>query len=101
MTPARDSGAHRAATTYAIASSTTRTISTGSSNWAKCPLCANRCSLASGNAASTRRAWTGNPVTRTLLLARGGSVDPMAAYRAFRGRDPEIGPLLARRGLTG
>ena len=23
--------------------------------------------------------------------------DPMAAYRTFRGRDPEIGPLLARR----
>jgi Zn-dependent oligopeptidase len=22
-------------------------------------------------------------------------------YRAFRGRDPEIGPLLANRGLTG
>ena len=34
------------------------------------------------------------------LLSRGGSVDPMAAYRAFRGRDPEIGPLLARRGLA-
>jgi peptidyl-dipeptidase Dcp len=38
---------------------------------------------------------------RDALLARGGSVDPMAAYRAFRGRDPQIGPLLARRGLTG
>ncbi len=36
---------------------------------------------------------------RRALLARGGSVDPMEAYRAFRGRDPEIGPLLARRGL--
>jgi peptidyl-dipeptidase Dcp len=38
---------------------------------------------------------------RRALLSRGGSVDPMAAYRAFRGRDPEIGPLLVRRGLTG
>ncbi len=38
---------------------------------------------------------------RRALLARGGSVDPMEAYRAFRGRDPEIGPLLARRGLAG
>jgi peptidyl-dipeptidase Dcp len=28
-------------------------------------------------------------------------VDPMEAYRAFRGRDPELGPLLVRRGLTG
>jgi peptidyl-dipeptidase Dcp len=37
---------------------------------------------------------------RRELLARGGSVDPMQAYRAFRGRDPQIGPLLARRGFT-
>jgi peptidyl-dipeptidase Dcp len=36
---------------------------------------------------------------RRELLARGGAVDPMAAYRSFRGRDPEIGPLLTRRGL--
>jgi peptidyl-dipeptidase Dcp len=34
---------------------------------------------------------------RRGLLAVGGAVDPMAAYRAFRGRDPQIGPLLARR----
>ena len=38
---------------------------------------------------------------RRGLLALGGSVDPMSAYRAFRGRDPDIGPLLVRRGLTG
>ncbi|WP_433290991.1 M3 family metallopeptidase [Pseudonocardia sp. CA-142604] len=38
---------------------------------------------------------------RRELLSRGGSVDPMEAYRGFRGRDPEIAPLLARRGLTG
>ncbi|WP_007023948.1 M3 family metallopeptidase [Saccharomonospora iraqiensis] len=38
---------------------------------------------------------------RRRLLARGGSTDPMAAFRDFRGRDPEIGPLLQRRGLTG
>jgi peptidyl-dipeptidase Dcp len=37
---------------------------------------------------------------RARLLSRGGSVDPMAAFRDLRGRDPEIGPLLARRGLT-
>jgi peptidyl-dipeptidase Dcp len=36
---------------------------------------------------------------RRELLSLGGSVDPMEAYRAFRGRDPEIGPLLARRNL--
>jgi len=40
-------------------------------------------------------------VLRRELLSRGGSVDPMAAYRAFRGRDPRVGPLLERRGLAG
>ncbi|WET76416.1 M3 family metallopeptidase [Amycolatopsis sp. QT-25] len=38
---------------------------------------------------------------RRELLGRGGSVDPMAAFRAFRGRDPEIESLLKRRGLAG
>ncbi|OLL76440.1 Dipeptidyl carboxypeptidase Dcp [Pseudonocardia sp. Ae168_Ps1] len=37
---------------------------------------------------------------RREVLSRGGAVDAMEAYRAFRGRDPEIGPLLERRGLT-
>ncbi|RZQ66142.1 M3 family metallopeptidase [Amycolatopsis suaedae] len=36
---------------------------------------------------------------RRELLARGGGVDSMVAYRTFRGRDPEIEPLLKRRGL--
>ncbi|GAA3250686.1 M3 family metallopeptidase [Pseudonocardia petroleophila] len=38
---------------------------------------------------------------RRELLSRGGAVDPMEAYRAFRGRDPELAPLLTRRGLLG
>ncbi|QWF84988.1 M3 family metallopeptidase [Amycolatopsis sp. CA-230715] len=38
---------------------------------------------------------------RRELLSRGGSVDSMTAFRAFRGRDPEIAPLLKRRGLEG
>jgi peptidyl-dipeptidase Dcp len=38
---------------------------------------------------------------RDLILSRGGTGDMAAIYRAFRGRDPEIGPLLANRGLTG
>ncbi|MFE1177444.1 M3 family metallopeptidase [Streptomyces sp. NPDC058773] len=38
---------------------------------------------------------------RRELLGRGGSVDPLAAFRAVVGRDPEIGPLLDRHGLTG
>ncbi|AOP48233.1 M3 family metallopeptidase [Streptomyces lydicus] len=40
-------------------------------------------------------------IFRRELLGRGGSVDPMAAFRAVVGRDPEIGPLLARHGLDG
>ena len=38
---------------------------------------------------------------RAAVLSRGGSVDASQAYRDFRGADPEIGPLLERRGLTG
>nr|BFE65785.1 M3 family metallopeptidase [Dactylosporangium thailandense] len=38
---------------------------------------------------------------RDGLLARGGSADSMEVYRAFRGRDPLIEPLLRRRGLLG
>jgi peptidyl-dipeptidase Dcp len=37
---------------------------------------------------------------RRRLLSRGGSIDPMAAFRDFRGRDPRVEPLLVRRGLT-
>jgi len=36
---------------------------------------------------------------RRELLARGGSVDPMQAFAAVRGRGPDIEPLLERRGL--
>ncbi|MFS2281526.1 M3 family metallopeptidase [Microbacterium sp. OR21] len=36
---------------------------------------------------------------RRRLLGVGGSKDPLEAYRDFRGRDAEIGPLLTRRGL--
>ena len=38
---------------------------------------------------------------RRTVLSRGGSTDPMEAFREFRGRDPRIEPLLIRRGLTG
>ena len=37
---------------------------------------------------------------RTHVLGLGGAGDPLEAYRAFRGRDAEIEPLLQRRGLT-
>jgi peptidyl-dipeptidase Dcp len=36
---------------------------------------------------------------RRELLSRGGSLDPMSAFRNFRGREPSIEPLLKRRGL--
>lgn len=36
---------------------------------------------------------------RAALLSRGGSCDPLEAFRDLRGRDPQIEPLLARRGL--
>jgi peptidyl-dipeptidase Dcp len=38
---------------------------------------------------------------RSELLSRGGSIDSMAAFRAVRGRDAELGALLRRRGLVG
>ncbi|EED30424.1 peptidyl-dipeptidase Dcp [gamma proteobacterium NOR5-3] len=36
---------------------------------------------------------------RSQVLERGGTADPMSLYRAFRGRDPEVTPLLRNRGL--
>jgi peptidyl-dipeptidase Dcp len=36
---------------------------------------------------------------RRYILSAGGTDDPMVLYKKFRGREPEIGPLLARRGL--
>ncbi len=37
---------------------------------------------------------------RQMILARRGSQDFAAMYRAFRGRDPVVGPLLRERGLA-
>ena len=37
---------------------------------------------------------------RDQLLAVGGSIDPLAAFRAVRGRDADPAPLLRRRGLV-
>jgi peptidyl-dipeptidase Dcp len=36
---------------------------------------------------------------RTEILERGGTEDGATLYRRFRGRDPRVEPLLARRGL--
>ncbi len=37
---------------------------------------------------------------RSELLSRGNSRDPLESFRAFRGRDAELEPLLKRRGLN-
>jgi peptidyl-dipeptidase Dcp len=37
---------------------------------------------------------------RDMILSRGGTDDAAALYRAFRGRDPIVQPLLDARGLT-
>jgi peptidyl-dipeptidase Dcp len=37
---------------------------------------------------------------RDMILARAGTMDAAAMYRAFRGRDAVVGPLLANRGLV-
>jgi peptidyl-dipeptidase Dcp len=36
---------------------------------------------------------------KTILLATGNETDRAEAYRAFRGRDPDVGALLRRRGF--
>src|SRR2546426_77407 len=38
------------------------------------------------------------PRFRDIILSRGGPGDMGGPYRAFRGRDPEVGPVLAGRG---
>jgi peptidyl-dipeptidase Dcp len=37
---------------------------------------------------------------RDMILLRGGSGEVAAMCRAFRGRDPVLGPLLENRGLV-
>jgi peptidyl-dipeptidase Dcp len=37
---------------------------------------------------------------RAKLLSKGGSVDAIALFKGFRGREPDIKPLLERRGLS-
>ena len=36
---------------------------------------------------------------RRCIYAAGDSIEPGAAYRAFRGRNPHIEPMLRQRGL--
>lgn len=37
---------------------------------------------------------------RAMILSRGNTMDYAEMYRAFRGRDPEIGPMLKHRGIA-
>ena len=37
---------------------------------------------------------------RKYILASGGTDDSMELYKKFRGKEPEIGPLLEKRGLN-
>lgn len=37
---------------------------------------------------------------RKNILERGGTAEPMSLYKAFRGREPDVGPLLVNRGLA-
>jgi peptidyl-dipeptidase Dcp len=46
------------------------------------------------------RRETGEHLRKTVL-SRGGSVEATEMYRAFRGRDADVAPLLRRRGLAG
>jgi peptidyl-dipeptidase Dcp len=39
-------------------------------------------------------------IFRERILSRGGTQDPAELYRAFRGREPSVEPLLAQRGLV-
>ncbi len=36
---------------------------------------------------------------KTMILATGNETDRIEAYRAFRGRDPDVNALLKRRGF--
>jgi peptidyl-dipeptidase Dcp len=59
---------------------------------------------ADGYAAFTEAGDPFDPALAAELEAiyrAGDTADPMALYRAFRGREPAIGPLLAQRGLAG
>jgi peptidyl-dipeptidase Dcp len=38
---------------------------------------------------------------RSTIYGAGNTVEPGAAYRAFRGRDPDVTPMLRNRGLLG
>ena len=67
--------------------------------------CGPRCSIATASMRSSRRAIRSIPTVARApaplhLFVRWSTLDPAAAFRAFRGRDPVVGPMLASRGLV-
>ena len=96
--PASPSGWCRRAT----APTTSRTSSRAATAPATTPTSGARCSTPTPSSGSRRTAGCkreNGDNFRRALLSRGGSVDAMTAFRDFRGRDPQIEPLLERRGL--
>lgn len=56
---------------------------------------------AAGDAETVEAARKAGERFRELVLSKGGSMDYTAAFEALRGREKDLGPLLARRGLGG
>ena len=84
------------------AAPTSPTSSAAATARATTPTSGARCSTPTPSSGSRRTAGCARENGdrfRRELLSRGGSVDAMEAFRAFRGRDPRIEPLLDRRGL--
>ena len=65
--------------------------------------CGPRCSTPTATRRSSRRAIRSIRRSRrgccSYVYSAGGTLDPAEAYRAFRGRDPRVEPMLAERGL--
>ncbi len=66
--------------------------------------CGRKCSTRTATTPSSRRATRSTPGVAARLLryvyASGATLEPAEAFRAFRGRDPRVGPMLAQRGLV-
>ena len=82
---------------------TSSTSSPGATRPGTTPTSGRRCSTPTPWSGSRRTAaCAGRTATPSAASCSsvGGSVDPLAAFRAVRGRDADPGPLLRRRGLA-
>ena len=87
----------------ATAPPTSRTSSPAATRPGTTPTSGRRCWTPTPSSGSRRTVGcAGRTATRSAaeLLSVGGSIDPMAAFRAVRGRDADPAPLLRRRGLV-